>query len=404
MHGLPSLFTLDVPRGHQDSKVEANQHPPSPMSVVEPGSCTFLPSVNVPSQVGFISHIGVHGPLQNVYERHAIPITHSNRTNVPHVNPNMSNATNQNTSWLAPTNTGCIVVPFDYWVSGIPIVSAHVPNTTNRVNGGTNAIAAPHSSKLYIPHHINIADESDKMDPYESDHIMDVEGCDNNHSHGSPSLFDLDVSRGHQAPTRGPHMQVTVNQDSKVKANQHPPSPMSVVEPAQAGGFTFLPSVNVPSQVGSISHVGVHGLTSLESKREKIQPPKAKKQRRVRHESICKWCGSVCEKGLPRHVEKCADGLFEAACYAIRAMFGKENYKIKSADVKKAYCKVIESTEKKAELISRIKERMTNRTKSKITQLVRAPGGNRSGYKAFQGLDAMVCLFFRLFNLKMPFA
>eukprot|EP00954_Amorphochlora_amoebiformis_P016721 1313014-Amorphochlora_amoeboformis.AAC.1 len=60
MHGLPSLFTLDVPRGHQDSKVEANQHPPSPMSVVEPGSCTFLPSVNVPSQVGFISHIGVH--------------------------------------------------------------------------------------------------------------------------------------------------------------------------------------------------------------------------------------------------------------------------------------------------------------------------------------------------------
>ncbi|GAB5372252.1 hypothetical protein AAMO2058_001649100, partial [Amorphochlora amoebiformis] len=294
MHGLPSLFTLDVPRGHQDSKVEANQHPPSPMSVVEPGSCTFLPSVNVPSQVGFISHIGVHGPLQNVYERHAIPITHSNRTNVPHVNPNMSNATNQNTSWLAPTNTGCIVVPFDYWVSGIPIVSAHVPNTTNRVNGGTNAIAAPHSS--------------------------------------------------------------------------------------------------------------VKRLTSLESKREKIQPPKAKKQRRVRHESICKWCGSVCEKGLPRHVEKCADGLFEAACYAIRAMFGKENYKIKSADVKKAYCKVIESTEKKAELISRIKERMTNRTKSKITQLVRAPGGNRSGYKAFQGLDAMVCLFFRLFNLKMPFA
>jgi len=148
-HQPPTMDPHMQITANQDSKVEANQHPPSPMSVVEPaqaGGSTFLPSVNVPSQVGFISHVGVHGPLQNVYERHAIPITHSNRTNVPHVNPNMSNATNQNTSWLAPTNTGCIVVPFDYWVSGIPIVSAHVPNTTNRVNGGTNAIAAPHSS------------------------------------------------------------------------------------------------------------------------------------------------------------------------------------------------------------------------------------------------------------------
>ncbi|GAB5369494.1 hypothetical protein AAMO2058_001409300 [Amorphochlora amoebiformis] len=103
-------------------------------------------------------------------------------------------------------------------------------------------------------------------------------------------------------------------------------------------------------------------------------------------------------------MEKCEDGLFEAVCYAIRAMFGNSKYKIKNDDVKRAYCEVIESTERKAELISRIKERMTNRTKSKITQLVRAPRGNGSGYRAFQGLDAMVCLFFRLFGLKMPVA
>jgi len=109
------------------------------------------------------------------------------------------------------------------------------------------------------------------------DHIMDVEGCDQNHMHGLPSLFTLDVSRGHQGPTMGTHMQITANQDSKVEANQHPPPPMSVVEPAQAGGSTFLPSVNVPSQVGFISHVGVYGLTSLESIIEEIQAPKKKK-------------------------------------------------------------------------------------------------------------------------------
>ncbi|GAB5365721.1 hypothetical protein AAMO2058_001082300 [Amorphochlora amoebiformis] len=161
LHGLPSPFTLDV-RGHQGptmglhmqitanqgSKVEANQHPPSPMSVVEPaqaGGPTFLPGVNVPPQVGCISHVGVHGPLQNVYEQYALPSMHSNRTNVLHVNPYMSNAANQNTSRLAPSNTGHIVVPFGYGVSGIPIVSTHVPNTAIRDNGRTNGIAAANS-------------------------------------------------------------------------------------------------------------------------------------------------------------------------------------------------------------------------------------------------------------------
>ncbi|GAB5369492.1 hypothetical protein AAMO2058_001409200 [Amorphochlora amoebiformis] len=236
------------------------------------------------------------------------------------------------------------------------------------------------------------------------DHIMDVEGWDQNHLHGLPSLFTLDVSRGHQGPTMGTHMQITANQDSKVEENQHPPSPMPVVEPAQAGGSTFLPSVNVPSQVGFTSHLGVHGRTSSESKTEEIQAPKRKKQRTVKHKYICKWCGSQYKSGLPRHMEKCEDGLFEAACYTIRAMFGNIKNKMTNKDVKKAYCAVIESTEMKVDLISRIKERMTNRTKSKITQLVRAPRGNGSGYRAFQGLDAMVCLFFRLFGLKMPVA
>uniref|UniRef100_A0A7S0DHF9 Uncharacterized protein n=1 Tax=Amorphochlora amoebiformis TaxID=1561963 RepID=A0A7S0DHF9_9EUKA len=108
------------------------------------------------------------------------------------------------------------------------------------------------------------------------DHIMDIEGWDQTHLHGLPSPFTLDV-RGHQGPTMGPHMQITANQGSKVEANQHPPSPMSVVEPAQAGGPTFLPGVNVPPQVGCISHVGVHGLTSLEIKTEEIQETDANK-------------------------------------------------------------------------------------------------------------------------------
>ncbi|GAB5365718.1 hypothetical protein AAMO2058_001082000 [Amorphochlora amoebiformis] len=237
LHGLPSLFTLDVSRGHQpptmgphmqitanqDSKIEANQHPPSPMPVVEPaqaGGSTFLASVNVPSQVGFTSHVGVHGPPQIVYERHAIPSMHSNRTNVLHVNPYMSNATNQNTSWLAPSNTGHIVVPFDYGVSGIPIVTTHVPNTASRDNGGTNGITAANS--------------------------------------------------------------------------------------------------------------GVKRLTSSESKTEEIQAPKKKKQKTAtKHKYICKWCGSEYKSGLPRHMKVCEDGLFEAACYAIHAMFGNSKTKVK---------------------------------------------------------------------------
>ncbi|GAB5369490.1 hypothetical protein AAMO2058_001409000 [Amorphochlora amoebiformis] len=84
--------------------------------------------------------------------------------------------------------------------------------------------------------------------------------------------------------------------------------------------------------------------TSSESKTEEIQAPKRKKQRTVKHRLfvrwVCtcsewilyllilflKWCGS--KEPTPRHMEKCDDGLFEAACYAIRAMFGTSKYKV----------------------------------------------------------------------------
>ncbi|GAB5366454.1 hypothetical protein AAMO2058_001145100 [Amorphochlora amoebiformis] len=142
---------------------------------------------------------------------------------------------------------------------------------------------------------------------------------------------------------------------------------------------------------------------SLEEEPKKIPRPKKKKKKAdTKHKSHCHWCQAVCISGLSRHMEKCEDGLFEAACYTIRWMFGNSRYKLKRDDIKKAYIAIIKSTEIKSEVMSRIKERMTNRIKQKIAHTVRAPPNNMPGYKAFQGLDAMICLFFQLFGLEMP--
>jgi len=151
------------------------------------------------------------------------------------------------------------------------------------------------------------------------------------------------------------------------------------------------------------THSGVKRAISLEEEPKKIPRPKKKKKKAdTKHKSHCHWCQAVCISGLSRHMEKCEDGLFEAACYTIRWMFGNSRYKLKRDDIKKAYIAIIKSTEIKSEVMSRIKERMTNRIKQKIAHTVRAPPNNMPGYKAFQGLDAMICLFFQLFGLEMP--
>ncbi|GAB5365423.1 hypothetical protein AAMO2058_001056700 [Amorphochlora amoebiformis] len=147
-------------------------------------------------------------------------------------------------------------------------------------------------------------------------------------------------------------------------------------------------------------HLGVKRVTSSRGKKER-NPPK----RRRFAKSICHWCGSICKEGLARHIqEKCDDGLFRAACDVIRKMFGNGKVRVSKGDIKKAYIELTKRPEFKSEFITRIREQMTDRVKATISHTVRAPPSNVLGYKAFHGLDAMVCLFFRLFGLKMPVA
>ncbi|GAB5369588.1 hypothetical protein AAMO2058_001418000 [Amorphochlora amoebiformis] len=281
----------------------------------------------------------------------------------------------------------------------------------------------------------------------------------------------------------GPHVPPRATQSWVVQTNQHQLSPMHVVEPAHAGGSTYIPRVNATPLGSVIPYTGVSGqipivherreipgiypnhtnvlhhanpnasnatnlrhtrgpfanglsgtpfvsthvpdtgncvngapqgiasapsgfkrVTSLETKTEEIQASKKKKRRTGPKQkmisSICQWCGCEYKSSFPRHMEKCEDGLFGAACYAIRTMFGRSS-KVNRADVKKAYIEVMKSSEMKSELIRCIKERMVNRIKGKIEHKIRAPR-NGPGFKSFEGLDAMVHIFFWLFGLRMP--
>ncbi|GAB5371488.1 hypothetical protein AAMO2058_001584100, partial [Amorphochlora amoebiformis] len=169
-------------------------------------------------------------------------------------------------------------------------------------------------------------------------------------------------------------------------------------------GGTHVPNtaqrVNGAPQCAAADHSGVKRGTSSRGKKER-NPPK----RRRFAKSICHWCGSICKEGLARHIqEKCDDGLFRAACDVIRKMFGNGKVRVSKGDIKKAYIELTKRPEFKSEFITRIREQMTDRVKATIRHTVRAPPSNVLGYKAFHGLDAMVCLFFRLFGLKMPVA
>ncbi|GAB5366457.1 hypothetical protein AAMO2058_001145200 [Amorphochlora amoebiformis] len=264
------------------------------------------------------------------------------------------------------------------------------------------------------------------------------EGRTGGHTHS------LDVSRQNRAPTMGLYVPTPASQGLVVQPNVDQPSPMHVVEQAQAGGL--IPRVNPP--LGTvISHPGVNvqiqnfqeqsrspsmypnrtggkhmpnianrdnkapqgtaavhlGFKRTTSSRGKTERKTPKRRKRKRKRSICHWCGSICESGLPRHIqEKCEDGLFRAACDVIRRMFGNGRVRVTKEDIKKAYVEVIRSPDFKSELITCIRDQMTNRIEGKIKHTVRAPCSIGSVFKTFQGLDAMVCVFFWLFGLEMP--
>ncbi|GAB5363691.1 hypothetical protein AAMO2058_000905800, partial [Amorphochlora amoebiformis] len=94
-----------------------------------------------------------------------------------------------------------------------------------------------------------------------------------------------------------------------------------------------------------------------------------------------------------------------AKCYSgLPHCEDEKHVKVSKGDIKKAYVELMKRPECKSELITRIREQMTDRVKATIRHMVQAPPSNVSGYKAFHGLDAMVCLIFRLFGLKVPVA
>ncbi|GAB5366471.1 hypothetical protein AAMO2058_001146400, partial [Amorphochlora amoebiformis] len=150
-------------------------------------------------------------------------------------------------------------------------------------------------------------------------------------------------------------------------------------------GGTHVPNtaqrVNGAPQGAAADHSGVKRVTSSRGKKER-NPPK----RRRFPKSICHWCGSICKEGLARHIqEKCNDGLFRAACDVIRKMLGNGKMRVSKGDIKKAYVELMKRPEFKSELITRIREQMTDRVKATIRHTVRAPPSNVLGYKAFHG-------------------
>ncbi|GAB5366459.1 hypothetical protein AAMO2058_001145300 [Amorphochlora amoebiformis] len=170
--------------------------------------------------------------------------------------------------------------------------------------------------------------------------------------------------------------------------------------PAQARGSIHVPHVNMQPQESAFSHSGFkRTIASWGKTRERPEP----KRRKARKRSTCLWCGSICENGLPRHIqENCEDGLFRAACDVIHMMFGKSGVRVTKLDIKTAHAQIMKCPDFKSELITRIRKQMSKRITTKLEHTVRAPRSNGSAFKTFQGLDAMVSVFFWLFGFKMP--
>ncbi|GAB5366470.1 hypothetical protein AAMO2058_001146300 [Amorphochlora amoebiformis] len=149
------------------------------------------------------------------------------------------------------------------------------------------------------------------------------------------------------------------------------------------------------------THSGMKRTVSMEDEKA----PKGSKRRKSGTQKDCDWCGSLCVDGLPRHIqEKCEDGLFRAVCDAIRLKPQFRKSRVTKGAIKMEHNEVKNSRVLKSQLTDRVKKHMTDRIKERIKHTVWAPRRNASGYRAFQGLDAMIYVFFRLFDLEMPVA
>ncbi|GAB5360096.1 hypothetical protein AAMO2058_000598000 [Amorphochlora amoebiformis] len=216
-------------------------------------------------------------------------------------------------------------------------------------------------------------------------------------SHKEQWPLSREGQTGNRSPSIGSHMPAA-NQVSMVPEDPLRSSVPVIEQPAS----THVVRVKEAAQNAVIPHAGVkRKTTSSRGKTGKV----GAKRRKARKRCTCPWCGSICESGLPRHIqERCEDGLFRAACDVILRMFGSSKCRVTKCDIKKAYVYVTTSPDFKPELMECIREQMTNRVMEKINRTVRAPRSHGPGFKAFKGLDAMVHVFFWLFGFKMPLA
>ncbi|GAB5366464.1 hypothetical protein AAMO2058_001145800 [Amorphochlora amoebiformis] len=213
-------------------------------------------------------------------------------------------------------------------------------------------------------------------------------------------------------PTNTTHLSLSAKQGQLALENQPQPSFMSGSRTVQttesfqslranAGGHSRVKRLKL--SFSKTEQKASHGRS--EQMKSNGQSLGKREQKTSRVNKKCPLCKNKYKGGLPRHISECKGGIFWGVCKVVNSMFGNSRNKLNKSKIRMAFDKLIKDPMFKAELINRMANAMSKRTKSSITRerfVVWAPNDGDEGFTPLYGYDAVVYAFFSIFDYKIP--